>query len=1534
MYDIIRYTTSDGYSGSFTNKDPRPDFNISYDTRWIDIGIELEAPIDVTTIRGWTLNDEFFFGYDLGPGVENSRGIITKKKLYTSQIKARIFIKPAELTPSRQIDICITTVVCRDLERLRIGEWIFVDPIDICFSYYLTEIGPAEENPVDSDLPDLTVDDCPRIFSCYGDIDSADINVLRIAPDIQLDSDGIKIKDPDDTPEVNIDPSGVESKDPDKDKESKQTPDGLKAKDNNTGNEADYGADKAKFNGPNGSAALGPDGLGFGPAGASGEGGPKIGPNGLATPTYTFGPDGIAFDNTDNPPAGQTPTVGSIKLDTSGDPEWKFDPPMPVATPGEGTDGLSELPTGFPGQVLTYQPPRPSRPEIPEDGSDDRPVGHFMDYPLTSGRFVWDKPEVEEESQKLPISKLNEKSPEDKKEYFDKWNGFSDFPATVVETFPESNEDIDNAIPVDPDAVPAQPFDPAEAADWKYNPETDTLENTTPTQSFAGFTSDEAYLGYEVEATLSSDTPTDNPIFAVIAEMVDENGRKNNLSLVRRPKTLLYTPEQDEENLEPWEAPSYGVVYNYGQPDQKYFEVDNSVTNAAPATVAPTIPGESTDDWVNAGPTKIRFKKEQNAISVCVGQFGGGEINGLIDTTIEFDEFPELEKFKNIPTKWGFGSQGQPAKVNDLIFTTPDFVNEIVDVKNNKVYQYVSEELLNGDNDSGEGYYPSPTGNLNDTHGYGKFLWNPDTEKLYWADPFNKYKLSNLIETTDDLPEGDDNELYGIDSPEVESRRYFTIPRARNSISVAPGTGVGELSYDPNTGVLSYDNISNTDGLPEGPNNLYYNDDRARNAISAADNSGIGELSYDPNTGVLSYDNIDNTDGLPEGPNNLYYNNDRVQSVLDTGDYQTGAGVQSTLDSGDYQTGADVQSTLDSALNVSIIDYSLFSRAAIGGAEIVLSADSDLDLVKLSGGSNITITHSLPNTINISANDITVPEYTLVGDTIAGGGARIELKKDEVVVDYINIQGSGSNTVSWNSATNTATVIGTEQDKYELLSDSGGTNVATIFLNQLQAGQAYPNSTFNNTASTVNGNAISIEGWIVFTQQVRLGVDSIGGFTTPTDPTPYPTGQGGQVSAGDGTLDPSMNFNTQFTNLDGKDCIRLFSSGNVNTNGDVSHGPYLISNDYSVFQAGSSVSFYWRAAAGGDAYDVFAYLLKDDGSVQILLNETQAGTSGDTGWLEVTDTVTTTGNYKFVFVSGTFDYSFGGVAGASLYVTGIVTQVGTLSGGININGGTGILVSHTSPNTITITNTGGGGGGGATTLNDLTDVNTSGVVAGNILQYNGSSWVPGTSGTLDSADIINLIDSQYINAIVSSSQYTAGDGLNLFNNEFAVNTTVLRTDASQTITASKKFNNGITLQFGADADMDIYHNATDNIIDLRSGDLIIREVPANVNKFTFERTTGNFTAAGDVTAFSDERLKTEISTLENGLAKVKSLRGVSFVKDGRAGIGLIAQEVEKIVPEVVHDNEYKSVAYGNLVAVLIEAVKELSDRIEELERDR
>tara|TARA_B100000768_G_scaffold181880_1_gene207105 strand:- start:1475 stop:6454 length:4980 start_codon:yes stop_codon:yes gene_type:complete len=95
---------------------------------------------------------------------------------------------------------------------------------------------------------------------------------------------------------------------------------------------------------------------------------------------------------------------------------------------------------------------------------------------------------------------------------------------------------------------------------------------------------------------------------------------------------------------------------------------------------------------------------------------------------------------------------------------------------------------------------------------------------------------------------------------------------------------------------------------------------------------------------------------------------------------------------------------------------------------------------------------------------------------------------------------------------------------------------------------------------------------------------------------------------------------------------------------------------------------------------------------------------------------------------------------------------------------------------------------------------------------------------------------------------------------------------------------------------------------------------------------GSFTAGGNVTAYSDERLKTDIQTLDG--KKVFQMRGVSFTKDGEVGSGVIAQELEKIAPELVHTdvNEMgtKSVAYGNITGYLIEAIKNQQSEIDEL----
>ena len=100
---------------------------------------------------------------------------------------------------------------------------------------------------------------------------------------------------------------------------------------------------------------------------------------------------------------------------------------------------------------------------------------------------------------------------------------------------------------------------------------------------------------------------------------------------------------------------------------------------------------------------------------------------------------------------------------------------------------------------------------------------------------------------------------------------------------------------------------------------------------------------------------------------------------------------------------------------------------------------------------------------------------------------------------------------------------------------------------------------------------------------------------------------------------------------------------------------------------------------------------------------------------------------------------------------------------------------------------------------------------------------------------------------------------------------------------------------------------------------------------------GNFTAVGDVIAFSDDRIKTNVKTIENALEKVINMRGVTYnridTEDKTEKIGVLAQEIQQIIPQIItkdNDTGILGVAYGNITAVLIEAIKEQQKQIDEL----
>jgi hypothetical protein len=230
-------------------------------------------------------------------------------------------------------------------------------------------------------------------------------------------------------------------------------------------------------------------------------------------------------------------------------------------------------------------------------------------------------------------------------------------------------------------------------------------------------------------------------------------------------------------------------------------------------------------------------------------------------------------------------------------------------------------------------------------------------------------------------------------------------------------------------------------------------------------------------------------------------------------------------------------------------------------------------------------------------------------------------------------------------------------------------------------------------------------------------------------------------------------------------------------------------------------------------------------------------------------------------------------------------------------------------NVITATNLSGGG-------TSITSINASNLSAGTVASARISGSYTGITGvgTLTAGTWnANSISTTYTDAKVTS--IAAGTGISVNASTGAI--TITNTSTGATITDDTSTNATYYPTFAT---------ATTGTLSA---------VRVSSSKLTYNPSTGNLVATIHY-ASSDSRHKTDIKLIPDALIKVSQINGVTYIRtDNDQNIrhaGVIAQEVEAVLPEVIGTdaNGYKVVAYGNMIGLLVEAIKELKTEVDAL----
>jgi hypothetical protein len=272
---------------------------------------------------------------------------------------------------------------------------------------------------------------------------------------------------------------------------------------------------------------------------------------------------------------------------------------------------------------------------------------------------------------------------------------------------------------------------------------------------------------------------------------------------------------------------------------------------------------------------------------------------------------------------------------------------------------------------------------------------------------------------------------------------------------------------------------------------------------------------------------------------------------------------------------------------------------------------------------------------------------------------------------------------------------------------------------------------------------------------------------------------------------------------------------------------------------------------------------------------------------------------------------------------------GTYGGGAGFYGGGGGI------------NGGGGGAGGALIAPGVTGSIQAGSGTSPYINYYNYSGIygaggSGTAGGLPYYAIERVTGGSQLNVLQVNGNETISGGLNIQG--FLPNSGNNSILTSNDITANGVLQGNGVISVGVTGGRGFfgYNTTTQSIVPAF--------FPNSLNVTGTMTSTGDISSTGgnvqgvNVIATSDKRTKENIVSVDSALEKLLKLRGVYFYrKDSeKRSIGVIAQEIEEIIPEVVFTDEtpeqMKSVAYGNIVGLLIEAVKEQQEQIEELKR--